>query len=102
MKIPKFRTRGTKKSFAKLPKYLAERGFLFFFVLFLVALIIGGLIFYKYVILIEGETPPVEDRTFEFKEANYRTTLKFWEEKSKEFEASNAKQYPDPFRILTQ
>ena len=55
MKIPKIKTKKIKDSLKKLPRVLGENAFLAFLGLLVIALILGGLIFYKYSFLVEKE-----------------------------------------------
>ena len=57
MKIPKIKTKKIKDSLKKLPRVLGENAFLAFLGLLVIALILGGLIFYKYSFLVEKEPP---------------------------------------------
>ncbi len=98
MKIPKFKTEKTKKFLKKLPRILGEQSFLTFFGLLLIALILGGFIFYQYSFLVEKEKPEVSEEPLKFKEKIYQEVLETWQEKEKRFEEVNLKQYPDLFR----
>ena len=69
-----------------------------FLALLLIALILGGLIFYKYSILTGKEEPTISEKPPQFEEKTYQTVLKTWQEKEKRFEEADSKTYPDPFR----
>jgi len=102
MKIPKFKTEKIKQFFKKLPRTLGERSFLTFLGFLLIALILGGLIFYKYSFLVEKE-PPTKigegvEKPLKFNEKNYQEVLEIWQEKEKRFEEVNLKEYPNLFR----
>jgi predicted neutral ceramidase superfamily lipid hydrolase len=81
----------------KLPRILAEQAFISFLVLLLLALILGGLIFYKYSILVQKEKLEVPEGPIQFKEKTYQEVLKIWQEREKKFEEANSKQYLNPF-----
>ena len=98
MKIPKFKTEKIKQFFKKLPRTLGEHSFLTFLGFLLIALILGGLIFYKYSFLVEKEKPEVLEKPLKFKEKTYEAVLETWQEKEKRFEEVNSKEYPGPFR----
>lgn len=98
MKIPKFKTEKIKRFFKKLPRILGEQSFLTFFGLLLIALILGGFIFYQYSFLVEKEKLEVSEEPLKFKEKIYDAVLKTWQEKEKKFEEVNLKEYPDLFR----
>lgn len=102
MKIPKFKIEKIKQLFKKLPRTLGEQSFLTFFGLLLIALILGGLIFYQYSFLV-GKEPPTKigdgvEEPLKFEEKIYDAVLKTWQEKEKRFEEVNLKEYPDLFR----
>ena len=98
MKIPKLKLKKIKDFLTKLPRTFGERAFLTFLGLLLIALIFGGLIFYKYSILVEKAEPEISEIPLKFKEKTYQEVLKVWQEKEKRFEEANFKIYPDPFR----
>jgi len=98
MKIPKIKTKKTKEFFQKLPRILGENAFLIFLGLLIIALILGGFIFYKYSILVAKMEPQVIEKPLQFKEKTYQAVLKFWQEKEKRFQEVDFKEYPNPFR----
>lgn len=108
MKIPKFKIKKISlpnrytipaviKFFKKLPKILGERAFIFFLILLFLALIFGGLVFYKYSILAQKAEPEIFEKPLKFKEETYQEVLKTWKERQKIFEETELKTYPDPF-----
>jgi len=100
MKIPKFKTEKIKQFFKKTPRVLGEHSFLTFFGLLLIALILGGLIFYKYSFLAGNEKPEVSEQPLKFKEETYQEVLKVWQEREKEFKEIDLKEYQDPFEEI--
>ncbi|OIO46273.1 MAG: hypothetical protein AUJ31_02175 [Parcubacteria group bacterium CG1_02_39_15] len=98
MQIRRIKFKKIKDFLKKLPKTLGERAFLTFLALLLIALILGGLIFYKYSISIDKEEPTISEKPPQFEEKTYQTVLKTWQEKEKRFEEADSKTYPDPFR----
>ncbi len=99
IKTPKFKTKKIKDFFKKLPKILGERAFLAFLIFLFVVFIFGGIIFYKYDILVQRANPQITEMPLQFEEKNYENVLKIWQEKEVKFKASDSKTYPDPFRI---
>jgi len=83
----------------KLPWILAEHTFLTFLFSFFLILVLSGLIFYKYSILVEKKEPEVLEKAFQFEEETYQEILKKWQEKEQRFEEASKKKYLDPFRI---
>jgi len=78
----------------KLPKKLAEKAFLTFLGLFVLSLIFGGLIFYKYSIN-PLKTEPIEDIKIglKFKSETYQKILQVWQNNEEQFEKIDTKQY---------
>jgi len=99
IEIPKIKTKKIKEFFKKLPQVLAERAFLTFLFLFLIVLIIGGIVFYKYNVLAKKAEPQILEQPLQFQEKTYQSVLKIWQEKEKRFEAADFKEYLNPFRI---
>ncbi len=97
-KLKRLKFKKIKDFLKELPKALGERAFFTFLGFLIIALIIGGLIFYNFYILIEKKEPQISERPLQFKEKTYQGVLKAWQEKEKRFEAADAKEYPDPFR----
>ena len=98
MKIPKFKIKKVGGFFKKLPRTLGERSFLTFLGLLLIALILGGIIFYQHSFLPEKEKPEVLEKPLKFQEKTSQAVLEIWQEKEKRFEETDLKLYPDPFR----
>jgi len=99
LKLKKIKFKKAIEFFKKLPRTLGERAFLTFLGLLLIALIFGGLVFYKYSILVEKAEPEISEIPLKFKEKTYQDVLKIWQEKEKRFEEADLKEYPNPFRI---
>ncbi|MDP2967333.1 MAG: hypothetical protein Q8N87_02900 [bacterium] len=102
MKIPKIKFNKIKIFFKKLPRILGEKAFLTFLFLLFISLILGGIIFYKYSILAEKAEPRIIEKPLQFKEKVYQKVLDEWEAREKRFKETELKEYPDPFRGLTE
>lgn len=90
-----------KKIKTKLGKFstvLAERDFLTFFGLFIISLLFGSLLFYKYVFLVERTEPKKTGTAIQLENKKYEKVLKIREDKEKEFQGADSKQYPNLFR----
>jgi hypothetical protein len=98
MKIPKLKLKKIRKFLNRLPRVLGENVFFTFLGLLVIALILGGLIFYKYSILAIKTEPKVTEKPLQFQGKNYQAVLKIWQEKEKKFNEVNLKEYPNPFR----
>jgi hypothetical protein len=81
-----------------LPKELAKHSFLTFFTFFLLDLVLGGIVFYKYVILIEKTKVETLRTPLRFDHANYQEVLNQWEKRQKNLEKIDSKQYINPFQ----
>lgn len=88
-----------KEIFKKLPKNLAENAFLTFLVLIFLVLIIGGVVFYKYSILVEEIKPEVLEKPLPFDEKSFQGILQIWQERQKTFEETDFKETFNPFKI---
>ncbi|MFH1462369.1 MAG: hypothetical protein ABIG08_01550 [bacterium] len=86
----------------KLPRILGENAFLTFCGLFILFLILGALLFYKYSLLAEKEGAGDLGRPLRFEEKTYKTILSYMEGKEKMFEAAGKKQYLNPFKIARE
>lgn len=77
----------------KLPKKLAEKAFLTFLGLFVLSLIFGGYIFYKYSINPQVESIENGKIGLKFKSETYQKILQVWQNNEEEFEKTDIKQY---------
>jgi hypothetical protein len=91
------KTKKIKDWFFKLPLALAKRSFLVSLVLILFALVFGGLVFYKYDILANKNSPQPEVVSLKFADAAYQRILAEWQARQEKFEAADFRNYPDPF-----
>lgn len=87
-----------KYFFQRLPRALAEKAFFTFLCLFLIALIMAGLVFYKYSILAKKTELKASDQQIVFPEETRRSVLKFWEEREEKFDAADSRNYLNPFK----
>lgn len=104
MKLPKVKIKKIKEFLKRLPRTLGDKAFLTFLVFLLMALIFGGIIFYKYNILVKKVQPEIVEKPIQFKEKAYQDVLKTWQEKEERFKETDLKQYPDPFKapVITE
>ena len=81
----------------KLPKRLAEKAFSTFLGLFVLSLIFGSFIFYKY--SVDQKTELIEDGKIElkFKSETYQKILQAWKNNEEQFEKIDTKQYYNLF-----
>ena len=83
--------------FKKLPLKVARRPLPIIIVLFLVSLLWGVSVFYKYVILPEKEEPEEQKRTLQIEESAYQEILSGLEEREENLKEADSKEYSDPF-----
>lgn len=76
---------------------IAEKAFKSFLILFLIALIIGGILFYKYSFLVERKEPQADFQQIIFKEDNFKNILEIWGQREKDFEQADAQDFQDLF-----
>lgn len=86
-----------KKILGRLPWTIAEHAFSASLLLFFLALIFGGFVFYKYDILAQKAGLEIFKEPFLFKEKTYQEVLRVWQENEKKFEEADFKEYPNPF-----
>lgn len=82
-----------------LPLILGERAFLTSLVLFFIAVILGGAIFYKYSILAEQREAEFSEKLLYFDEKNLQEVLVFWQARQTKFQEADSKQYVNSFKI---
>lgn len=82
----------------KTPRIVAEQAFLATLVFIMLALLLGGLIFYKSCILVEKVEPEIEKPPAQFDVKLCQEVLREKENQQKRFEGADSKEYPDPFR----
>ncbi len=102
MRISKFKTKKIQESLKKLIKSLVENSFLTFLELLLIALIIGGIVFYQYGILAKKSPAEISEKPFQFQENAYQQLLKNWQEKEKKFKEADLKEYPNLFKEIKE
>lgn len=89
-----------KEFFKRLPRTLAENTFLTFFSLFVISLIMGGLVFYQYVILTERSAQMVvTEKILTFDQTTYQKILDEWKIRDIRISEIKSKTYHDPFEI---
>lgn len=87
----------TRIFLGKLPKSLGEKAFWTFLGLFILALMIGGSIFYKYNILSKEFEVALPEKSLQFEEKNYQQVLQIWQIKERDSKGVDSKEYPNPF-----
>jgi len=98
MRISKLKIKKIKEFFQKIPFLLAKKAFLFFLGLLVLALIFGGLIFYRYNVLVKKIEIQIIEEPLKFQEKTYHNLLKIWQEKERRFQESEVKTYPKLFK----
>lgn len=96
----KYKNLKLKKFLVRLPWIIAEHAFLACLFLFVLALIFGGLSFYKYNILAQRVELETLDQSLLLKEKIYQEILAIWQEQEKRFDEADSKEYPNPFEEL--
>lgn len=102
MKLPKIKIKKIKNFLQKLPRKLALRAFSTFFGLLVFSLILGAIIFYKYVILIKQKEIELSEEVLRFEEKTYQEVLSNLEEKEKRFKDTDSKEYLDIFKEIKE
>lgn len=89
-----------KNLLKKIPKVLAGHPFLTFCGLLVVALILGGVIFYKYSILAEKSEIEISKETLRFKQKIYQEVSNQWQQREEKLKKVDLKQYINPFQEI--
>lgn len=87
-----------KDKLGKLPRVLAVRDFLTFFGLFIISLLFGSLLFYRYIFLVERTEPKRTGTAIQLEDKKYEKVLKIREDKEKKFQEASSRQYPNLFK----
>jgi len=98
-KIKKKQFKKIKNFLKRVPRIIGEHAFLTSLMLFFIAAILGGLVFYKYSILTEQRKSEFSENLLYFDEKSFKALLKIWQERQKNFEQADFNQYQDPFII---
>jgi len=98
-KIKKKQLEKIKNFFKCLPRIIGEHAFLTSLMLFFIAAILGGLVFYKYSILVEQRKSEFSEDLLYFDEKNLKQVLKAWQDREIRFQSADSEQYSNPFKI---
>ncbi len=86
-----------KKLLTKIPIILTKSISSTCFFIFFITLIIGAFLYYKYDFLLQ-KTEFDNSNIFQLKEKIYQEISAIWQEEKNQFEETNLKEYPDPFK----
>lgn len=92
IKIPQI-----KNFLEKLSLSIAQHAFLACLFLFLLSLIFGGFLFYKYSILAQEVEPEGLDKSVLLEEEAYQGVLEVWQEHERISQEADFKEYPNLF-----
>ena len=81
----------------KLPLLIANHAFCSCLILFLLALIIGFFLFYKYTILAEKTGSGDLEEEYLLDESSYKEIKEVWQRQENMFQGADSKEYPNPF-----
>ncbi len=86
-----------KKICAKFPWFVAEHAFLTCLFLFLLTLVLGCFLVYKYIILVRQTEPEEINQSFLLKEDAYNEVLKVWKKEEQKFKEADFEEFLNPF-----
>jgi len=98
-KLKKQQFEKIKNFLKRVPRIIGEHAFLTSLMLFFIAAILGGLVFYKYSILVEQRKSEFSENLLYFDEKNLKEVLKAWQDRQTKFQAADSEQYSNPFKI---
>ena len=93
----KIKANKLKETIKSLPRILTKHLFAFFMFLVFLALVFGGILFYKYSILAERAEARVFVRTIQIKKDILQRILDKWTEREERFNQAGTKEYSNPF-----
>ena len=76
---------------------LAKKCFLVFLVLFLLAILVAAIVFYKYAYSVGINNSEVAGQELRINIDNYQKMLNFWQERATIFEGADTKEFKNPF-----
>ena len=98
MKITtKIETKRIKDFFRKFSRFIGERFFLSFLLFVILALIVGGFVLYQYAFLVDRIDFNTQEKPVFFNEDIYKKVLEEWQNREREFQEIESRQYPNPF-----
>ncbi len=98
LKIGKIDSKKLKTFFKRAPIALGEKAFLVFWGLLVLALLLGGIVFYGFYRAVNQELEKVAQTSqLDFKESTYQKVLETWDAREKNLRQTEFKRYPDLF-----
>ena len=88
-----------KEFFKKLAWIIGRNTGIALLILFFLALILGGFVFYKYGFLVEKLEPQIIEKTLQFKGTIYQKISQEWQIRQQKFEQADLKEYPNLFSL---
>ena len=98
-KIKKKQFKKIKNFLKYLPRIIGGHAFLTSLMLFFIAAILGGLVFYKYSILVEQRKSEFSENLLYFDEKSFEAVLKIWQDREIKFQEADSRRYSNPFKI---
>lgn len=77
---------------------VAKHPFLYSFALFLISILLGGLMLYKYVYLADRIAINAPEASFLIEQGAYQKVLQTWQEQEVKFNEADSRIYSNPFR----
>lgn len=79
------------------PLVMAEKSFLSSLIFIFFALILGGILFYRYDILTDRKEPIVGEVSLKLQKEAYLSVVAEWQSRQEKFDSADFKNWPDPF-----
>lgn len=99
MKLSKIKFKKAYYALGGAIKTLAKNAFLTFMVIFLLVLLSGGIIFYKYSFLAERGKIEPREKPLVLKKDIYNHIIQIWQEREKRFQDAGLKSRVNPFLV---
>jgi hypothetical protein len=95
--ILKGKTTKTILFLREFPWFLGENVFIFFLAAISLALLLGGMFAYKYVVLFQRQELAPTEKLLSFDKSSLEKVLKAWQMQDERFQAADTKIYPSLF-----
>ncbi len=81
----------------KIPWMVGSRAFAFIMGLIALDLLLGLLLFYNYVVVVQADVPDGIEKNITFDYTDYQKVLRVWQQQDQDFQVFSNSNYPDPF-----
>jgi hypothetical protein len=84
-----------KGKFKRVPWFCARHAFSVILILILLSIFLGGVLFYRYVILASAEEPNISENSLKLREDLYQKILEQWQPEEKKIQQPSQENLPE-------